>query len=309
MNSRTPSTPCVHRWANTEDPQKSGKTGNMHFAGFAIYSYNTVIAVKYPEKRTVLMAGEGIRNSSSTVGHKGKVRSALPDGWDVIIVDCDQYGHDLSDIKGVRRCHNGMKKTLAEKLAAVATSRKGVSLGCRYQEYAYYLKKCNAVAEFLGRKPEVPYGLDEASLEEIRKAVERNRLADEAKKARDAKRREKEQAERAAQTAVNMEKWRSREYTGDTWAFPHIILRVSKCGKFIETSQSAVVPLADAQMLFRMCRRCRERNEGMAVGEMAVGDYSLRSITNEGGATVGCHFLMFSEMERCFEDASKRGLI
>ena len=308
--SRTPSTHCAHRWANNEDPQKSGKTGNMRFEGMAIYSYSTVIAVKYPKKRTVLMAGEGIRNSLSTVGHKGRVRAALSGAWKIVEVDCTiGDGCELRTVNRVRICHDGMKKTLAKKLAAVAVSRKGVSLGCRYQEYAYYLKKCNAVAEFLGRKPEVPYGLDEASLEEIRKAVERNRLADEAKKARDAKRREKEQAERAAQTAVNMEKWRSREYTGDTWDFPHIILRVSKCGKFIETSQSAVVPLADAQMLFRMCRHCRERNEGLAVADMQVGGYSLRSITNEGDATVGCHFLMFSEMERCFEDASKRGLI
>ena len=310
MNSRTPSTHCVHRWANNEDPQKSGKSGNMRFDGMAIYSYSTVIAVKYPEKHVVLMAGDGIYNSSTTIKHKSKVRSALPDDWDVIIVDCDQYGYDLRDIKGVRRCHDKMKKTLAKKLEAVAASRKGVSLACRYQEYTYYLKKCNAVAAFLGRKPDEGKGVDDASLAEIREQVLKQNRRDAAAAAKKEKQRAKEQAERAAQILVNMEKWRNREAVGDTWGFPRIILRLSKCHNFIETSASAIVPFKAALLLFRMCQRCREKNEGIQPEErLVIGDYNLHTITNEGDAVVGCHHLMFTEMERCFEDASKRGLI
>ena len=186
-----PVTHCAHRWANNEDPQKSGKSGHMRFDGMAIYSYRTVIAVKYPEKHVVLMAGDGIYNSPTTMKHKSRVRSALSGDWTIIHVDCTiNDGCELQTVNRVRICHDQMKKTLARKLEAVAASRKGVSLGCRYREYTYYLKRCNAVAAFLGRKPEEPHGLDEASLENIRKAVERNRLAAAAKSAREAKRRD-----------------------------------------------------------------------------------------------------------------------
>jgi len=309
MRSTAPNTHCAHRWANNEDPQKSGKSGHMRFDGMEIYSYATVIAVKYPKKRVAIMAGDGIWNSSTTVKHKSRVRSALPGCWDVVAVDCDRNGYDLRDIKGVRRCHDGMKKTLAKKLEAVAASRRGASLSCRYREYAWYLGKCNAVAAFLGRRAEEVRGVDETSLAEIREEVLKRQRRDAADAAKKQKQLEKARAERYAETLVNMEKWRNREPAGDTWNFPHIILRISKCGKFVETSAQAVVPFKDALLLFGMCRRCREKNEGMEPAERtAVGDYSLWSITNEGDATVGCHLLMFTEMQRCFNEASKLGL-
>ena len=106
-----------------------------------------------------------------------------------------------------------------------------------------------------------------------------------------------------------MEKWRIREPAGDTWDFPNIILRISKCGKFVETSRNAVVPIASAARLFRVCRSCRERHAGAAAENMTVGGYGVREITENGDAQIGCHFLTFEEMERCFEEAGKRGLI
>ena len=63
-----------HKWARNTDPDKHGKQGNMSFRGMAAYSYATVVACKYPNKKgdggVCVIAGEGIRNSVYTMRHK-----------------------------------------------------------------------------------------------------------------------------------------------------------------------------------------------------------------------------------------------
>ena len=59
--TRAPATHCVHRWAHNEDPSKHGKTRNVRFDGMSLYHWSTVIAVKYPKQKVVVVAGDGIR--------------------------------------------------------------------------------------------------------------------------------------------------------------------------------------------------------------------------------------------------------
>lgn len=298
-------THCSHRWAHNEDPDKTGKTGNMHFHGMSFYSYGTVIAVKYPKRKTVVFAGEGIWNSGCTLGHKSWARSALPSDWKTLSVDCDRYGHLLESMAGIRKCHDKMVCGLQTDLETVLKSRKGKSQSLRYQSYVRRVEHCNEVAEFLHRKPIVPKAFDAEFIAGAEAEIKRIEAAVAAKKRAKERANEKLRLQKQAEELANVELWRKRELTGSTHWFEGTFLRMSKCGKFVETSRGAVVPREDALKLLKACRiyvRTKPEGELYPSGER-VGDYRLFSIDKDGNATVGCHFLTLEEMERCFADA------
>ena len=81
MKSNAPKTNCTHKWAHNTEEDRSGRTGNVSFFGMSLSHYATVIAVKYPKKHTVVIAGDGIRNSTTTESNKSRAIRAMPDGW------------------------------------------------------------------------------------------------------------------------------------------------------------------------------------------------------------------------------------
>ena len=309
-------THCSHRWMYNDDPDKTGKNGSMHFHGPAFYSYGTVIAVKYPAKKTVIMAGEGIWNSSSTSGHKGWVRSAIPDDWKVVVVDVDsqnnRYAECLRDIKGIRECHDGMLCSMKERLEAVASARRGRSRELKWEAYEHYLDKCNEVAAFLGRKPTGKIVLDEELMTAIKEGIAQAEARERAKEKREEKAREAAAKKRMEEERANVALWRTRAYHGSTYGFEETYLRFSENGKFVETSRGAVVGIKDALRLFKLCERIRNdapAGPWVSDKEILVENYRLNYITPDGNARVGCHTLAFAEMEWCFKQAVASGYI
>ena len=81
--------------------------------------------------------------------------------------------------------------------------------------------------------------------------------------------------------------------------YPTLVRRVDDR---VETSRGAEVPFREAIKLYQLAFECKAKSQGKAtafnIPGQRVGPFELRSIDAEGNCTVGCHHLLFSEMER-----------
>lgn len=78
------------------------------------------------------------------------------------------------------------------------------------------------------------------------------------------------------------------------------LLRLSKDGKNVETSQGASVPVAHARRLFGFVARCRaEGREFVPNGHTEhVGAFTVAHVAPNGDLRVGCHSFEWQEIER-----------
>lgn len=321
-STRAPATHCVHRWAHNEDPEKHGKTRNVRFAGMSLYHWSTVIAVKYPKQKLVVIAGDGIRNSTTTCSEKNRAINALPPGWQYVYVDCDTYGRDLESIEGLRRCHDEMKRTLHDKAKLVVESRRGASMAVAYERIWMPLwGRWDDLTAMLKRKPcDCRQFFTPSQLVTIDDSC---RVHRESKSRRDAAyadrmqaRRRKEEERRAEQAKTETEDaelWRRHEYNGTRIYWYGTYVRLSSSGYFVETSKGVAVPFGDALKLFRLCKAAKAHASALPEHLIAtlptVGYYRVVEITAAGDAVVGCHHLKYEEMDRCFKDAEQRRLV
>lgn len=348
----TTTTHCVHRWAHNEDKLGSGKTGNMSYRGMSFYSYETVIAVKYPGRGpgrgTVVFAGGGIYNSTTTAGHKSKALQALHPGWAVLYVDIPgsirypyvTMGDPITTLKGIRMCHDAYKKNARKMVRELNKDNAIRSRVKRWREYCEYLKAANDIAEFLNRKElthadlgimhdtviefeklsKEAYERQKEINEKSRATREENRAREwEADKARWRAHEIAEEARRAESLRTEPERsarWRNHDYTGDTWMWNKIYLRVSNDGKNVQTTRGVVVPIRDAHNLFKLCRYVKDtgwqnisENVKKRVRATRIDGYEVNTIDNHGHVRLGCHFLEYGEMENCFNVALERGLV
>lgn len=319
--TRAPATHCVHRWAHNTDPHKTGRTGNRRYDGMSYYLYATVMAVKYPKQGVVVVAGDGVRDSITTSTERSRIFNALPPDLHAIYVDCDEYGHRLESVAGIRKCHDAMKKKLRQLADDVRKARLGASQAMVHERFTTYRFECNEVAKFLKRKQIT--NADCFSISEIIAVSEsRNRHAEQvrvrsernlAKRQAAAAAYEKRLQELALTEAADAELWRRHEYKGQRTYWNGTYLRLSRDGAHVETSKGVVVPFADALRLFRICTLCRKRATELQTGFQPdaprVGIYSVGNITDTGDCRVGCHSLKYDEMARCFETAKQRQLV
>lgn len=314
-SSIAPATHCVHRWAHNEDPNKTGRTGSVRYDGMSLYHHATVIAVKYPKQNVVVLAMGGIWNSASTKSQKCRALNALPLQWRAIYVDCDQHGHELESMAGLRRCSDAMRADLKRRAETVKAARRGASLALAYEAWNSQLKNCAELSEFLNRRPEAAEDYFNASeLAEIRIYAARREAARRDKWAGDTKAWLKAETKRAEAEAEDAELWRRRDYKGNRTYWSGTYVRLSRDGAHIETSKGVVVPFEDALRLFRLCAVARKRATAVpyileSANTPQIGGYLLSSITDTGDCVVGCHRLSFDEMERCFKEAESRRLV
>ena len=290
-----------HKWARNADPDKHGKQGNMSFRGMAAYSYATVVARKYPNKKgdggVCVIAGEGIRNSVYTMRHKRAFQEALPASWTRIWVDLKQssgysHGEDLTSMPGLRRAHE-YGKTCVKELAEKVKNAKSYAIRAKaWKEFQHKRERVNSLGRFLKRADLLPtqYGLDweaeDANLARwTAKVAERSRTCVRGM----TKPFEEQLADWRARKRAKLAVWNRGFY-----------LRMSRDKKYVETSHGAVVPVGDARKLFKLCALVRRDANGsvyspaLAVG---VGPYTLRTIEPNGDCVVGCHTLKYEEME------------
>ena len=288
----------------------------------SLYHHATVIAVKYPKQKVVVVAGDGIRNSSTTCCEKQRAVNALPPGWHVIYVDCDTYGKRLESVAGLRICHDDMKRALHDKTKLVVESRRGASQAIAFERIWSPMRcRCDELAEMLNRKPcERSQFFTSDQMAEIDNSAKlykafRDRIETRHRERLLERRRreEKRLAELAKTETEDAVLWRRHEYSGDRNYWFGTYLRLSHSGAHVETSKGVVVTFADALRLFRVCRAAKTRNEAVpaaVISDMsAIGGYRVVEIEATGDAVVGCHHLKYEEMAQCFETAEQRKLV
>jgi hypothetical protein len=111
--------------------------------------------------------------------------------------------------------------------------------------------------------------------------------------------RERNEAQQAAALADAPRAWRAGEIASvprgaDTGR--GVLLRLSRDGRAVETSEGATVPVTAARMLWRLVARCaRTGNALRTPPPVRVGHFHLSHIEANGDATVGCHFIAYEE--------------
>lgn len=297
-----------HIWAHNKDPKASGQRGNKSFHGMAAFSWYTVVAVKYPDKKTVVIAGEGIRNSGYTLKHKHSYINAFSSKWNIIMVDLPpnggqlSLGRELMTLDGLRKCHDWMRKELTTMAVGVTKATSYSSRATKWRTFMEYLSKVNILGTFLGRKSwdEERFGLDydaeEENLARWNEVVEQRRRV--AQSVRDEKMAEWKK--KHEETPEKVEAWRRREHA-TTWGWNKIYLRLSKDKTHVETSKGASTPVDDSLYLFKFCRIVKARGEGVDIPARAtfsVGMYHLDHVFPNGDCKVGCHTISYEEMEK-----------
>lgn len=301
-----------HVWAHNTDPRKCKRQGNMSFEGPAAYSWATIVAYKYPNKKgdggTVVMAGEGIQKSGYTSWHMEAYRCALDSNWRVIYADLPAatYGYsrapELASIEGLRDCHDIMKKKLQKKVSAVKHAKSYSSRAAKWREVKSYLDYLNDLTLFLNRKPVT---LDDLDIDAAAEDASEKRW-DDAVAARPLTPRMRRYCSEylVSETPENIEKWRNREYNGGK-GWTNIYLRMSKDGDRVETSRGVSVPIRACRMMFLLCRKMKQAGTCYIPEDNAdfmVGIYRLDQITADGNCVVGCHHLDYTEMEKLYNE-------
>ena len=307
-------THITHLWAHNESPTKTKRVGNMSFDGMSFYSYSTIIAVKYPEQKTCVVAGTGIYNSSTTNTHKSQATRALPSDWSIVTVDIPaaagyypSHGHALEHIKDLRKCHDYMVKNLRPLVKKAIASRKGISQIKRMDDFENALSNVNGLGLFLKRKAVTPerVGLSpefqaEAYTAEIAWQQQEN------------EKRERRQAAQLLAEQEAVELWKKHELPGGyyhSWAGTY--LRLTKKGCSVQTSRGVTLPITEALKAYRLCKLAKDHPEVSPefAHNVDINGYELREVNVYGDCVIGCHHLKFEEMERVYNEAVARNLI
>lgn len=312
-------THITHIWAHNEDPNRSRRSGNMSFDGMSLYSYGTVIAVKYPKQKTCLMAGEGIYNSTTTAKHKSQARYALSIDWTIVTVNipisdyAPPRGRELESITDLRECHDYMVKQLQSLAKAVLVARRGKSQLARMDEFERALSEVNGLGHFLGRKPVTQ---ERAGLKmELQESL---RAAEKVQRAKDKVAREAKEAEQRLNEQEASDKWKRHELSSGYYAnWEGTYLRLTVDGSKVQTSRGVTITIEEALKAYRICAYVASLSDFDYAKRLqqiqpvihTIAGYGFKGISHNGDCTIGCHHLTFSEMERIYNEAKTRGLL
>lgn len=325
------------RWAHNKDPDKRKTgSGNLTYEGFSAYSWSTVVAHKYPDKTgeggTVVMAGDGIRNSGYTCRHKSRLRRALPPTWNVVWVDVPNTYKPGAALT----THAGLAECLAHQKANVKKLVEGMDAAKNYRSRARIythglLRKIelyNDLAKYLVRKPLTLEGLkvDRAAEEaNVRRANEAACIAE--KSANDTSpaaeaRREKRNAAKLREHANKIQKWRNGlaatcpdplKARGDRWRSTYddfIPLRLQKNGDDweVQTARRVRLPVRTALYAYRASLLARAGDADKVNGRHVNG-FTISGADGEGNLRVGCHRLAAAEMDLLFAKAKELEIV
>lgn len=116
----------------------------------------------------------------------------------------------------------------------------------------------------------------------------------------DAIKAEKEKEKRAKQEALRklnleerIEKFYSHEISRPGFGLSYDLLRVSKCGQYVETSQEVKIPIDEAIRFYKLFK-----SSSKIVGQR-IAQYT--TLSNEGFLKIGCHKLQYDEVNKVGE--------
>ena len=273
--------------------QERGRAGNIFFEGNKIYSYGYhYLLGEFIDNETILINDKGYSNS--TAKHIGILTQATRDKRQVFISQTD-LNLVLNQLQNLYKSLLKARKPLFYRNTISSIYEVFVNeadfLGGFYQEYKYlsgfefvgYSQMTKEDKQKYSRINEIRnLANDYASTEIYKRKVERAKELEATKEQREKEKREKQRAEQ-------IENFYS--YKGSRINYLEFdLLRLSKCGEFVETSQAVRIPLKEAQRYFNLFK-----SGAKLIGEK-IEHYT--TISNEGFLKIGCHKIEHKEANR-----------
>lgn len=323
----------AHLWAHKAQDSARNAQGNFYFSGDTIYSYGSHFPIarhtvsahgKHKGQSAVLCTTKTYSNT--TAKHIRNVWSSIR-SWDGNAWNALE-GLRIFDVENPRDYTNSQMESWRTRIKAQAETvvqpriRKS-TVAARFQSLESLVKQANEFAEFFGERArfKMPESIDalQATLgEEIRRA--------DAKAARDAAKRDKENRARAQrlrdESADIIAAWQAgdeRTAAGELAYIPRQIgeaylrittsnpqdyltesQRVAEQVTKVETSLGARVPIAHAVRAMRLIRKLRTAGQTYKRNGHSIhlGHYVLDSVDALGTIKAGCHTIMAAEFER-----------
>jgi len=267
----------AHTWASLN--KEKGKNGNIFFEGPTIYSYGYHFPMAtFIDDNTVFVTTGTY--SSSTASHMRAVESALRG----LPVEVFRVQHVLHN----RHADNlvDMHNTVAQLL------EKSIKARQRKFEYVAKAQELHAhMSEYAARF--VPSAMvNPLDDDYISKTIADGMLAT---KAEEDKQKAREEILRE-QAVEDLAAWREGNiiFFRESHLLP-TALRIK--GDNIETSRGAIVPSNVASLLWRIITKRRSGALDHSVSGLRIGDFNLREVTANGDLIIGCHTILYDELE------------
>lgn len=317
----------AHLWSNqsaSRSQTPASRGSNMYFEGDTIFSYGRHFAIaKHVNNRKGVPAVLFTQRdySKTTSKHKSDVRSAL-NGLACHVFYVSQV--DTFDHTSESEWKSEFLRVANDAAKLVAKAKRARSTGLWYLEHArQMLERMEEARSFFGIRSKVPtfeaIGPGSDWVAKIQAKAEATAKREAAERKRAQARRDEQQRIEHAEAQVDLALW----LDGGNVRLPYCVqedehgsaylrtrqadARIDNRGQYVQTSRGAEVPFDDAVRAFRFVKLCRMTGRAwQAHGHsIIVGSFAFRTVTAEGNAQVGCHFLTW---ERMSEWADRNGL-
>ena len=271
-----------------EQSQSEGRAGNIFFDTDTIYSYGYhYVLGQFVSPEIIIINNTGY--SISTSKHIGILSSATRDKTQIFTMQAEP-----------KRVSEQINKAFAN----LANARKPqIYISEIINLYEAFKKSCELLGgvlkenSFNGSYSVSP--IDEPNeyinqIEQIYKGLNTDEQAEQLSQIKETdKRLRKERAEREqAKKAERIEKFYNYE-TNYIGGLDFDLLRVSKCGAFVETSQRVEIPMQEAQRYYKILK------SGANMRGEKIAQYITKSFSE--ALNIGCHRIEKQEAERIGE--------
>jgi len=279
----------AHIWASQS--QAEGRAGNIFFENGVIYSYGRHFPVARfaPEYGNIaLFTSRGY--SSSTGKHKGIIRAAIPDSYQIVY--CDDVSRPAS--------HNlDIWARRVERLRsdfAIHKNKQGrgnIALEI-YKNTGEVLSYCDAlkmpapaftrdIQAEADARAYVAQAAEKRAINRGIKETEKNRIA-------------------ALEAVERLELWKIGENVNTNgFQFSDTLLRIK--GDQIETTRGAKIPVSDALKIYPLLSRAKNTGKTIEAGlhQINLGAYRFNSFDGNT-LIVGCHSIAWAQIEKMAQE-------
>lgn len=290
----------AHVWASRS--QESGEASRVFFDGDTIYSYGRHFPIarfqKMPNGQEVVLFNAD-DYSMSTIKHKGHVRHAIPDNYTVVVMPSSLWSSYKS----------GKAYYIGEIKKALDASTATVHAWFNVQEAVRAINCLRQWARL--HKRTANYKFTKTDKASVKRALKFKRKYAEREAKRYKERQEliaKEKQLLADVCGGDVAKfWHTYGHLPDYESVSGIglydlpcMVRMSTDNTEVITSQGARVPAEHAKRLFPVILRSRRNKKAYKIPPMEpvrIGHYTLREISENGDVTIGCHNILWPEVE------------
>ena len=273
--------------------QQRGRAGTIFFEGNKIYSYGYhYLLGEFIDNETILINDKGYSNS--TAKHIRILTDATRDKKQIYLshIELDLVLNELESLyKSLMKARKPLYYRNSIEFLYSSFMNTSNDLGGFYYDRKFHhgfmfvgfsnmtkedKQKYNRLNEIINLSNEY------TNSEAYKRKVERAKELEATKEQREKEKREKQRAEQIENFYT---------YKGSRINYLEFdLLRLSKCGEFVETSQAVRIPLKEAQRYFRLFK-----SGAKLVGEK-IEHYT--TISNDGFLKIGCHKIEHKEANR-----------